>query len=384
MIHLRDLKLTRLDRYFLNRFGWIFVANLISFTSLFVLVDAVSNMNHFLEQSEGFGAVVKAMARSYAALIPVIFCQVLGPVVTVSAAMFTVTTVQRVNEFTPILATGRSYQRTLLPLVGAALAISVGVFLIQELWLPRTAAAIRDASKLRKSDDKLKDFKYPDRVNGNLIVFREYDRKKQVATGVLVFPIFHTREQDARTRLIEARKAQWKPVSAGWRLVDATVQEYEQNRLVVPVVASGSAAVETTPRLYTHHAEMWLETDLLPDEIDTGGQGTGTLPLRVLRRRSEQPVETGSWTVKFLSRFFDPFSNFILVLVGLPIIVFFGSRNIFVGGIVAVATCTAYFGFNEAAQDLGVRGLIPARVGVLAVPILFTALGATLYRDMRS
>jgi len=378
MIHLRDLKPTRLDRYFLSRFGWIFVANLISFTGLFVLVDAVSNMNHFLEQSEGFGAVVKAMARSYGALIPVIFCQVLGPAVTVSAAMFTVTTVQRVNEFTPILATGRSYQRTLLPLVGAAFAISVGVFLIQELWLPRTAAAIRDASKLRKSDDKLEDFKYPDRVNGTLILFREYDRKKQVATGVFVFPIFHTDEQDQRTRLIEARKAQWMPAAAGWRLVDATVQEYEQNRLVVP------KAAETTPKLYTHHASMWLETDLLPDEVDNGGQGTGTLPLRVLRRRSEQPVETGSWTVKFLSRFFDPFSNFVLVLVGLPIIVYFGSRNIFVGGIVAVATCTAYFGFNEAAQDLGVRGLIPARVGVLAVPTLFTALGATLYRDMRS
>ena len=124
----------------------IYLANLVSFSLLFVLIDAVSNIEDFLDQSDGILAFLLAIATSYAAVLPVIFCQILGPVVAVSAALFTITTLQRANEFTPILASGRSYQRTLLPVVVGSLVVSVGAFLLQELWIPRTADMLRSAA----------------------------------------------------------------------------------------------------------------------------------------------------------------------------------------------------------------------------------------------
>jgi lipopolysaccharide export system permease protein len=365
-----------LDRYVLKRFGYIYAATLVSFSFLFILVDAVSNLERFLERTASAGELVGAMAASYAATLPVVFCQILGPAVAVSAALFTVTTMQRSNEFVPMLASGRSYQRALLPIVIASVAVSAGVFLVQELWVPRLGNQIRSAAVTRKGDEDYRNVKRVDE-EGQLIVFGTYQSSRRRAERVIVLPAFARGGPEA---LISAAAAVWDGPEAGWRLQDGAIQRYDGGRLLhLPPSAVGRKA-----DLYERFTERPLETSVIPQDIELGDEDTVSIPLGQLRRRAQGVFDRQSWVVKFWSRLFNPLSNFVLVLLGLPIIVYFGSRNVFVGALVAVGVSAAFFGVSSFFQELGSRGLLPPAVGAFLGPALFAALGATAYREMRS
>ena len=373
------MSVTLIDRYILRRFWSTYVANLVSFTGLFVLIDAASNVERFAEQTDGPMALIGAMVQSYLALIPPIFCDVLGPVVAVSAAMFTVTLLQRANEFTPLLAAGRGFQRTLAPILCAGALLSVGVFLVQELWIPRTSHRIRKADMHRKGDGTHRNFHHPDFAHGVLINFVEYNSTRRVAHGVLILPAFPT-ENVGKEQVVQARKAHWRRKQEAWQLEDVTIQEYDGNGLVVPPAPPGAI----TRPLFQHRPWMWLETNLIPEDVEATQKTSGTMALGAVRRKAEESHDHRAWRVRYLARFTNPMANFILILIGLPIMVYFGSRNIFVGAILAVSVCATYFGLNETFKDLGVRGLLPARVGAIVTPVFFTALGWVAYREMQS
>jgi lipopolysaccharide export LptBFGC system permease protein LptF len=142
-------------------------------------------------------ALAKVCAKYYAAITPLIYCQVLGPVVAVSAALFSVTTLQRSNEFVPLLASGRSYQRAFVPILAASLGISVGIFFVQEFWIPRTVSAVREASESRGGNETTRHVKYLDKQYGNLIVMKEYERYRRRAKGVDVLPVAPSQKRAA-------------------------------------------------------------------------------------------------------------------------------------------------------------------------------------------
>jgi lipopolysaccharide export system permease protein len=367
-----------LDRYILKRFLFIYAGNLVSFTLLFIVIDAVNNLDGFVSRTDGFWDLLTELAECYAALTPVVFCQVLGPVVAVSAALFSVTTLQRANEFTPVLASGRSYQRAFIPILGASLAVCLAVFLLQELWIPRTLAEVRRAAVSRRGRESFRNFRHVDLDRGNLLSLQRYNRKDQSAEGILVFPLF---PRPGHRHYLSARSAQWTETGgdAGyWTLRQGIVQEYDEQGDLVTQAGAGA------PSLYRPFEEYRLETSLTPEDIELSREQTVYTPLGALRRKAESSLDQSNWTIKYLGRFVSPLNNFILVLLGLPIMIYFGSRNVFVGALVTVGICAAYFGVHSACQEVGVRGLLPARVGAVLAPIFFASLGATFYRGMRS
>jgi lipopolysaccharide export LptBFGC system permease protein LptF len=379
--------LQTLDRYLLRRFFAIYSANLLSFTLVFALIDAVCNYEKLSREAGGLLAFLGSCFKYYTAIIPVIFCQILAPVVTVSAGLFAVTTLQRNNEFTPILVSGRSYQRTLLPILYASIAVSLGVFFIQELWIPRTTSAIREVVEDREGVDIDRNVKHLDR-HGNLIIFKEYENYRRKARGILVLPVSRAGEGQF---FIQAKSAEWRApeVSARgglggyWLLMDGRVQEYDKDaRLVLrepPVEWS-----DRTPRLYETFVERKLDSDLIPEDIAVRRQETNYMSLGALRQKAATSPDQNLWTIKYLSRFVYAATNFILVLLGLPVVIHFGTRNILFGALLTLAICASYFVANSVFQDMGIQGHIPARLAAGLAPVGFTALGATMYRSLRS
>ena len=378
-----------LDWYIVRRFAGIYLANLVSFTLLFVLIDALTHFENFAQNTDSLGAFLSVCISYYAAITPVIFCQVLGPVVSVSAGLFAVTTLQRANEFVPILATGRSYQRTLVPILMASLVICISVFVIQEAWIPRTVSAIRQALESRTGNDILNNVKHLDMVYGNLVVFKKYARFHRTAKGILVLPVS---KREGNQFLIQAESAEWiAPEFTGpgsvlgyFLLKNGTVQEYDPDARLV-IHAPPKEWVGAKPKLFENFAERKLESDLMPADLEMQGvEETFYLTLSQLSRKAETSPDKNVWIVKYFSRFAYAATNFVLILLGLPVIVYFGNRNIFFGALVAVAISTSYFVFNSVCQDFGIRGHLPARLGAGLAPIVFTSLGATLYRQMRT
>ena len=374
-----------LDRYILGRFFLIYAGNLVSFTSLFVLIDAVLNFDDFLKANGTAVGALKACLGYYSAMTPLVFCQVIAPIVAVTSALFTVTTLQRANELTPILAAGLSLRRTLAPLLVASFGLTIGVFAIQELWIPGTASAIHDALESKEGRDTYKHFKHRDEIRREMVCFRTYDVFERNAEGVLVLPYGKVEGGPPRS-IIHARTAEWipteppRPGQGRWVLRDGTVQTYQGRWELLP--RDPGPGEPPASRLLEKFAERTLETNLIPEDIEIRKEQTVYMTLAALRRKMEASPEQHAWTMKYYSRFAYPFSNFVLVLMGIPVILRFGNRNIIFGAMIAIGIATAYFVLNSVLQDMGIKGAIPARLGAGLATVFFLSLGATLYREM--
>lgn len=379
-----------LDLYILRIFLGVYVVNLLSFCLIFVLIDLVENLDNFNRQADSLGELFNLMFRYYGVNLPIIFCQVLGPIVCLASGLFTLTMLQRSNELIPILANGRSYRRLFMPVLFAACLVSVGTFFIQDRWLPGTREAFSEMSSKRKGKVEVRDLKYKDTQAGILILIKRYLINEQRAEGVLVLP---TRPGIKPDSVIQATQMQWVQPSEGrgyWLMKDGWIARYEpfefsegapRSRLVV---VSQPEVVGGADRLSESFKEQSLETGLLPGDLEAREAQIAHMSLADLRRKMETEDSDRSWKGKYYSRIFHPVHNLVLLLLGLPAIIYSGTSNIFFGAFLAACLGTAYFVVGAFCQELGAQGLLSPALGAVLGPLLFLALSLTWWRDLPS
>jgi lipopolysaccharide export LptBFGC system permease protein LptF len=375
-----------LDAYVLRRFAVLYAATLASFTLIFVLVDLVGNLDEFSRESGSLAELARLLVRYYGVNLPIVFCQILGPIACLTAGLFTTTLFQRANELVPVLSSGRSFRRMSAPMVAAAIAIALGTFAVQELWIPRTRDVFREVSGARGAKLETRDQKYLDAGRDLLIVIRRYLIREQRAEGVLVLPTNPRRVGDS---VISARAMEWVVPEGGpgyWSMRDGFVQSYRplegsgRSRLVpaAPPARSGGP-----PALSETFAERRLDTHLIPEDLEVREGEVIHMTLADLRRKMRDSREAG-WTIKYYARFFNAANNVILLLLGLPVIVFFGTRNIFLGAVIAAAVAASFFVVVVFVQELGAQGVLPAPLGAALGPLFFLALAVSWLEHVRT
>ena len=130
--------ITTLDRMVLTSFFRSYVIVWTSLLSLYVVIDLFTNIDTFGKAGGGVRGVVEHVLRYYGYQIALIFDR-LAEAITLLAAMFTVSWMQRNNELLPQLSAGIPTRRVIRPvLLGAAVTLSFGP-LNQELVIPRIA-----------------------------------------------------------------------------------------------------------------------------------------------------------------------------------------------------------------------------------------------------
>ena len=378
-----------LDLYILRMFLAVYVVNLFSFCLIFVLIDLVENLDNFNRQTGSPGELFQFVLRYYSINLPIVFCQVLGPIVCLTSGIFTLTLLQRSNELIPILANGRSYRRLFVPVLFAACLVSAGTYLVQDYWLPGTREAFREMASKRKGRLESRDLKYEDTQKGILILIKRYLINEKRAEGVLVLPTNPGKGPDS---VISARQMEWVQPSQGrgyWLMKRGWISLYEpfefqagsqRSRLVTvpqPEVEGGA------DRLSESFIEQALETVLSPEDLEVREAEVAHMRLADLRRKMRD-TDDRSWRSKYYSRLFHPVHNVLLLLLGLPVIVYFGTSNVFLGAFLSACLGTVYFVTGACCQQLGAQGVLPAAIGSALGPLLFFALSMTWWRDLRS
>ncbi len=130
--------------------------------------------------------------------------------------------------------------------------------------------------------------------------------------------------------------------------------------------------------------EQSLETGLLPGDLEAREAQIAHMSLADLRRKMETEDSDRSWKGKYYSRIFHPVHNLVLLLLGLPAIIYSGTSNIFFGAFLAACLGTAYFVVGAFCQELGAQGLLSPALGAVLGPLLFLALSLTWWRDLPS
>ena len=130
------------DRYVLRNYFYAYLVCTVSFLGLYVCAEVLSRLKKFLAP-HGI-PFWQVLIRYYSVMIPVAYTYYLGPVLTLSAAMFALTMLNKNNEIMPLKAAGMSLYRIVTPIFCVAAFFSVLTFASQEFFIPNMRDAIRE------------------------------------------------------------------------------------------------------------------------------------------------------------------------------------------------------------------------------------------------
>jgi len=142
------------DRYLLRQFIQSFLICFISLTGLYFVIDGFNNLDEFIRDAGDSGNLLAIMGRYYG-YRTLSFFDSMSHILTLIAAMFTMTWIQRHHEMTALEAAGIPKSRIVMPLIGAVVAISLVAAANREWVIPSVRDELRyNAQDLRGSTGK--------------------------------------------------------------------------------------------------------------------------------------------------------------------------------------------------------------------------------------
>lgn len=352
---------------------WAFLkAYVICFTALvglYVVIDAFSNVDEFAKRAVGVREMFQVMGRFYLVHMTEFYDRLCG-VISMMAAIFTVTWMQKNNELLAMLAAGISTQRVIRPVIISAVCVSGLAVANQELLMPRLA------EELQKShdDDGTRLVKVYSRYDSNDILFygEDADRNLRVVNRVSVtFPveIFGAiRELAAKQALYIPPEDRHCPLRGGWLLRGA--------RFTLPV---DDDALQNTPlvRLKTTkgfppplgntpelgHESYFLYTGLSFQAITRNRQWYQYAPTVDLVVGLSDPAnepEKLDIAVFLHNRLLRPLMGVALLCLTLPLVLGGYGRNMFINLGLSLGTSALFYGAVFLMQYLGTHSVVTA------------------------
>jgi lipopolysaccharide export LptBFGC system permease protein LptF len=323
-------------------------------------------------------------------MIPVAYTYYLGPLLTLSAAMFALTMLNKNNEIMPLKAAGVSLYRIATPIFCLAAFFSVLTFMSQELLIPGMRDWLREVYTYSHSSRSIREQNIPD-GKGNSIQFGLYWPAQKRAEHV---NITYSEYSPKLGRVVERRSwagpsMYWEPARDGdgedrgyWVLRsegDVYVEECFFDEKGNQVKPEGQEAA------YVKHLRWVVDTDLTPEDFESAGENIQYLSLADLNRRlSRRQASANQLLVKIHQHWAFPLTHIVLLLLGLPFVLNQNNRSVFLGVLVAVAICLAFFVVNAMCMELGTKGVVQPVVAAWLPVLFFSGLGVVLFDNLRT
>ncbi|MHC4404210.1 MAG: LptF/LptG family permease [Planctomycetota bacterium] len=336
--------MTIIDRYLLRQFTASFVICYLSLTGLYVVFDAFTNLDDFLRAAENRGGLMSLMASYYTCRGILLFDRTVG-LLTLVAAMFTVTSLQRHNEMTALMSAGIPRGRVVAPVFGAAIVVTLLAAANREIVIPRFRDEIarRPRDLVDGSREKLAP-QWDNRTDillGGDAVYRSRQRIEN-ADFLLPTPL------SDYGRLLAAKSAVFQPPQGerpGGYLLDKVekpkdLDKKESLSLVgKPVIITPRDAPD-----WLLPGQCFVVADVRPDQLVAGdGLAQYASTAELIARLHDRSAEfEANARVTIHSRFVQPFLDVTLLLLGVPLVMRRESRNVFIA-IAAAAVLVGVF-----------------------------------------
>jgi LPS export ABC transporter permease LptG len=371
-----------LDRYVLRFFWSSYAICLVTLVMLFVIGDLVSSLNQFSRPGVVWW---RDIPRYYEGQLPLIFDR-FGAFMTLAGAMFAVARLERNNELLPMKAGGVSIFRALAPVLVSAGLLGGATFLNSEVVIPSLADLIRESLRLERHGDVSPGILRDDR--GNTLYARSYEP----ATQTLRWVTFREHdERGATLREVHADRAKWIPTSGRggfWLVEDGFLRDaaspapggapHVAERTIgrgVPRDLAAPAADEGSP----------LASTIRPIDIESLGERVSLLSLSDLADQYRRQRYLPSLRVQLHGRFTAPLTHVILCLIGIPLVLrASGQRSMFLGLLVVIVVCAAFFVATFIFQNLGRDGVLSAFYAAWVPTVVFALLGIALFDTVKT
>ncbi len=381
---------------------WAFVkAYFICFTALvglYVVIDAFSKIDEFEEVADTTGELFVNMGRYYLIKMSLIYDQICG-VITMMAAIFTVTWMQKNNELLAMLSAGISTHRVIRPVLISALAVSSLAVVNQELIMPRLSEELQ---KDPDDDGVRKVFVYTHEdpndilLQGNLADRATRSITSKFAATIPVRVAGELIEIQAReARYIPADDPTY-PTKGGWLIWGAKFTMVSPSRSLGELT-NGVLAKVPDPSIYPRPLDaiagrpgasaFFLKTDLDFATMTRSPHWYQFATTVDLVRGLADPTNVGERAdirVFLHSRLLRPLLAFNLMLLSLPLVLGGAGRNMFVNLGLSLATSGVFYAANFMSQYLGAHDVLTAELAAWAPLILFGTIAVARWDLIRT
>ena len=210
-----------------------YVICFVALVGLYVVIDAFANVDEFSEVSDTTLELFGNMGWYYLIKMSMFYDRLCG-VISMMAAIFTVTWMQKNNELLAMLAAGISTRRVIRPVLISAFAVSGLAVMNQEFIMPRIAEDLQKPP----DDDGIRKVQVTTRLDSNDIQLSGSDQADRVHKTVLHFNATIPVTVAEELLEVQAKQARYiptnavTPLSGGWLLHGARLTTASDDRPV--------------------------------------------------------------------------------------------------------------------------------------------------------
>jgi len=349
-------QMKRFDRYFL----WVFTQSLLLvgalFTTVFLIVDVLLNLDKIRNFPDAASGVVKFYGYN---LPPILY--LLYPFAIFGAGMFALARIIRARELLLLEASGVSPRRALAAIMIPCLLLGVIGVGLRQFALPSLAESARESPYGAFEFRKGKRITVRD-DQGNMWFVRRYNLDEQTLEGVRVL-------NSTGTEIAVAEKLKWREDRSAWWSVD---------EIVVHDLAALTAANDTSARKVVIDGQPPFGR-LLPADFARRKRSYSDRTILELWSDSDGKYENAEMRINLWHELWYPFGGFILLACGAGLIVGRGRQGMMRAGALALACVVGYQLCQFWFENLAASGVLPPVVGAGLTPALFGAFGLWVF-----
>ena len=377
--------MTILDRYLLFLFIRTFMVCFLSFAGLYIVIHLFSNLDELsaLAEESSWG---KLMVDFYAPRIAELFGKT-APVLALVAGIFSISLMQRNSELTAIEAGGITKQRALRSIILAGLVI-VGLTVVnREVVIPTYKHQLVRTPQNWHNRGKVTMNPREDLPTGMKFRGDEFNvGEKMITEANVQLPLAISTELPR----IAASNATLVPAN------EVHPEGVLFNNVTLPprMDRVDSVYFKEQPLVYSPKDFPWLSSNecfiavkMDADEIAFGKKLAQYRPTSEMIAALKQPKRQfgQSEEVSVHARLLRPVLDISLILLGLPMIVASGDRNIFVSAGFGFLIVGSVFLVDAACQGLGAYRLLqPAALAAWIPLIIFVPLAVLSMRKLKA
>ena len=353
-----------LDVYIIQGWVFYFFILLATFTGIYIIFDFFQLLGDMVRNHASAGVVLDY----YRFLLPQVIYLML-PLSILVATLVNFGLLTKSNQITAIKAAGVSLYRISVPVLLAAIVLSIGMFFLSDDFLPGTNQR-QDALRNQIKGKPPQTFYRPQRQwifgqSDRIYNYRFFDPDKNVFADLACFEFdpqsFHL------TRRIYAARAFWEPPIRGWVLENGWVRDLQGDRVEKYLPFSVATFTEMT------EGPAYFKKEVRPS------QQMSALELgRYISDLSQSGFDVVRLSVQFYRKFSYPLIAFVVTLIGIPFSFTTGSKGALSGVALSIGIAILYWSISSLFEAMGDLSQLPPVVAAWSPDVLFGLAGSYL------
>ena len=344
---------------------------IMGFLSIFLIVDLIENLDRFMDNN----VPKKIVMEYYIYTIPYFLSIGLPMSVLISTVLSLGYLVKR-NEWTAMKASGISIYRIAMPLIFLGLIISGFSFFLDNKLVSygneKRFDIDRDYVK-RKSRHKIKNTLKNIVFQKNLkthISLTKYSVQKENGYDLTLVDLGN----ELITKRIDAKKINWNSRKKKWLISNYSIRKFDQNG--------------KEKEIYIGDQDTLIDLSFLPRDIYQQARKPDELDFFALtdmiQKLKKNGVETLKWEVTRYLKISFAFTNLIVVICGIPLVVIRERGELSFGAGASIFVIFGYYAFIKFGQSLGFKGLLSPIISAWIGNLIFFLIGIVLFWKSRT